>query len=293
MIGAMLVKLGSLSPKWGAGTRENEWRCCIVATRTMDSLLRGMTVLVTGASGGIGTAIAESFAAEGANLVLHGRRAPTALSTPHTIVGGDVRHDCAAIIDAGVRAFGRVDVCIANAGIWPPEALPIHELPEARMREVIETNLLGAMFTARAFLRALAKTGPREDGRGASLIFIGSTAGRFGEAGHAEYAASKSALRGLTLSLKNEIVALDPRGRVNLVEPGWTLTPMAREALDDATVERVLATRPLQQIAEPIDIARAVVFLASPLAAHITGEVMTISGGMEGRLLSGFRRMPD
>ena len=155
-------------------------------------------------------------------------------------------HDCdPAALDeamrAGERAFGRVDVCVANAGIWPAEALLLHELPEARIREVLEVNLLGAIWTARAFFASLARTGPRADGRGAALIFIGSTAGHFGEKGHVEYAASKAALRGLLLTLKNEIVALDPRGRVNLVEPGWTVTPMAADRISRAA--KVLAGR--------------------------------------------------
>src|SRR5262249_1050613 len=130
--------------------------------------------------------------------------------------------------------LGRVDVCVVNAGVWPPDALPADALPEARVREVIDTNLLGALWTARAFLSTLRKSGPRADGAGASLIFIGSTAGRFGEAGHAEYAASKAALRGLVLTLKNEIVLADPWARVNLVDPGWALPPMAEPELRGA-----------------------------------------------------------
>ena len=119
-----------------------------------------------------------------------------------------------------------------------------------------------------------------------NVLFIGSTSGRFGERGHAEYSASKSALRGLTLSLKNEIVDLDPRGRVNLVEPGWTVTEMTKDALkDDAMLARSLATMPLKRVATPDDIADAVLWLSSPRARHVSGEVVTVAGGMEGRLL--------
>ena len=114
---------------------------------------------------------------------------------------------------------------------------------------------------------------------------MGSTAGKFGERGHVELAGSKAALVGILRTLKNEIVQLDPFGRVNLVEPGWTATSMAQEAMDnDETVRRALTTMPLRQIARPEDIARAVLFVSSPLLArHITGQTLTVAGGMEGR----------
>lgn len=257
----------------------------------MDLGLSGKVVLITGASGGIGQALADGFAAAGARLVLHAHTNADALAR-HARAGAHVITcdvaDAAALdraVDDAVAAVGRLDVCVANAGIWPPEAVPLHELDERRIRRVLETNLFGAMFTARAFLRALARTGPRRDGHGASLAFIGSTAGRFGERGHAEYAVSKAGLHGLVRTLKNEIVALDPYARVNLVEPGWTVTPMARPALaDPAVIERALATMPLRQLARPVDVANAVLFLASPtMSRHVSGEVLTVAGGMEGR----------
>ena len=130
-----------------------------------------------------------------------------------------------------------------NAGIWPAEDAPLHEVDPDRVREVLEVNLLGAIWTARAFVRALAQDGPRADGRGASVCLIGSTAGRFGEAGHLEYAVSKSGLYGLMRSLKNEIVALDPYARVNLVEPGWTVTPMAEASLVRRVPDRPVVGR--------------------------------------------------
>jgi 3-oxoacyl-[acyl-carrier protein] reductase len=142
------------------------------------------------------------------------------------------------------------------------------------------------LFTARSFLRELAATGARSDGAGASIVFIGSTAGRFGEAEHAEYAASKAGLIGLMRSLKNEIVALDPGGRVNVVEPGWTVTDLTRATLDAKVIARVTATMPLAQLARPEDVAAAVVALASPaLSRHVSGQIVTVAGGMEGRLL--------
>ena len=114
-----------------------------------------------------------------------------------------------------------------------------------------------------------------------------STAGQFGEAGHVAYSASKAALRGVVRSLKNEIVHVDPAARVNLVDPGWTRTPMAEGAMEDAAaVERALATTPLRRVAEPEDVASTCVFLASPTRArHLTGQIVGVHGGMEGRRL--------
>ena len=271
----------------------------------MQTALADLVVWITGASGGIGRALAEAFAAEGSLLGLH---AGGHLADLQAWVAGlkwrdrahlgaaDVRDPAA--LDEQARAlvarFGRIDVCIVNAGIWPPDDVALDAQAPERVRDVVETNLLGAIWTARAFLARLAESGPRPDGRGASLIFVGSTAGRFGEAGHAEYAASKAALRGLVLSLKNEIARLDPHGRCNLVEPGWTLTPMVAEhvgarahaADETAPIERALSTMPLRQLARPEDIAAAAVYLASPaLARHVTGETITVAGGMEGRRL--------
>ena len=116
---------------------------------------------------------------------------------------------------------------------------------------------------------------------------VGSTAGRFGEAGHADYASAKAAVQGgLLLSLKNEIVRIAPGGRVNAVAPGWTYSPMTRGELDEEFVERLTRTMALRKVALAEDVARTVVVLASDeLSGHVTGEVVTVAGGMEGRTI--------
>lgn len=263
----------------------------------MDLQLRDKSVLITGAAGGIGRALGIAFAEEGARLALHAYGQFDQLGPwirergwedRAIAIRADVR--AAAKIDAAIEeaaeSLGRLDVAVVNAGVWPPEDLPLIDMPVERIRETLDVNLLGAMWTARAFLRCLLRTGPRQDGHGASIVFIGSTAGRFGEAGHVDYAVSKAALRGLVRTLKNEVVRIDPLARVNLVEPGWTLTPMSKTSLDDPeTIPHVLKTTSLQQIARAEDVARVVTMLASPVCRHVTGEVLTVSGGMEGRLL--------
>jgi 3-oxoacyl-[acyl-carrier protein] reductase len=263
----------------------------------MRSDLEDLTVLITGASGGIGRSLADAFADEGCNLVLHaGRRLDPleayAASRPWAERSVRAASDLAEpealdeLVGAGVDRFGRLDVCVVNAGIWPADSRAIWEMEPDRMRRVIEVNLLGAMWTIRSFLSSLAARGARADGRGASICLIGSTAGRFGEAGHHEYATSKAAFHGLMLSVKNEIVELDPYARINLVEPGWTVTPMAAAALQEpGMIEGTVRTMPLRQLARPEDIARAVLYLSSPaLARHVSGEVITVAGGMEGRV---------
>ena len=256
----------------------------------MDTGLAGKRVLVTGASGGIGSACAREFAAEGSLVVIHyheGRGRAEALSEElggAPVIGADLRNETAVdeLFRRSVEELGGLDVCAAVAGKWPEEDLPLWELPLARWEETLRTNLTATYLTARAFLREVARNGH------GNLVMVGSTAGLFGEAGHADYAAAKSALtHGLLLSIKNEIVRAAPLGRVNVVCPGWTESPMTRTTLTDPDlVRRVTRTMPLRKVAQPEDVARQVVVLASDeLSGHVTGQVVTVAGGMEGRLL--------
>jgi 3-oxoacyl-[acyl-carrier protein] reductase len=254
----------------------------------MDLGLRDAGILVTGASGGIGAAIARTLAAEGAKVAVHYHRNVGAAELLAAEIGGvalqaDLREEAQAdaLVPAAASALGRLDACVANAGTWPGEDVTVSQLPLERWRATMEANLTVTFLTARAFVRHLEGTGE------GSLVLVASTAGLFGEAGHADYAAAKAAIaRGLALSLKNEVVRTAPRARVNVVAPGWTVSPMTAGDLTPDLVGRATATMALRRVAEATDVASAVAFLCSPLAAgHVTGEVIAVSGGMEGRLL--------
>jgi 3-oxoacyl-[acyl-carrier protein] reductase len=250
--------------------------------------LAGKRVLVTGGGGGIGSACVRAFAAEGARVAIHYRTSrdqaqELARETSGIALQADltVENEVNALFEAAEREFGGLDVCAAVAGFWPRADEPVWELSLERWEGTLRTNLTATFLTARGFLRVVERSGH------GSLVLVGSTAGRFGEAGHADYAAAKAAMQvGLLLSLKNEMVRIAPRGRVNAVAPGWTYSPMTRGELEDEFVERLSRTMALRKVAVADDVARAVVVLASDeLSGHVTGELVTVAGGMEGRTL--------
>jgi 3-oxoacyl-[acyl-carrier protein] reductase len=264
----------------------------------MNSELSDKVVVITGASGGIGAALARKFATENARLVLHyhaNRGAAEALARElrpleSVVLRADLTReaDVKRLFAAARKRFGRLDALVANAGSWETRDVPLYQMPLRQWRWTFDAALTSAFLSLREFLRIVARQ------KRGNAVLIASTAGVFGEAGHADYASAKAAMAfGLTRTLKNEIARIAPHtadycgGRVNCVCPGWTIVPRnAAKLRNAATVRKVVATMALPQIARPDDIANAAVFLASDaLARHLTGQTLIVAGGMEGRWL--------
>lgn len=234
----------------------------------------------------------KTFLQLGARVTAHYNSKIGELAKLQNVVSiqADVRDETSVkrLLDqAAEQHGGPVGVLVVNHGIWPSNNTQLADMSLGQWQNTIAVNLTGPFLLCRAYLLTLRNAD--EDVKStANIIFIGSTAGKFGEANHGDYAASKSALMyGLTPTLKNEIVSIAPRGRVNSVNPGWVATPMAEATLQDkAFVERALATTPLQKVASPADIARQIAVMASPtLSGHVNGMNIMVEGGMEGRLL--------
>jgi NAD(P)-dependent dehydrogenase (short-subunit alcohol dehydrogenase family) len=258
----------------------------------MNTGFQGKHVVVTGASSGIGFDSISLFLAEGARVTACYKSHPSNLATlkdsyPErlNVVKVDVRNESevASLFAEANTVFGRVDVTVANAGIAFDEGVSVHEMPIEQWQETLSVNLTGAFLCAKHFFANLKKF-PGDD---ASLVLVGSTAGEIGQALYSDYSTSKAGLRGLLMALKNEIVHLAVGGRVNLVNPGWTVTPMTEGELSDKEmVSRILQTIPLRKVATTSDIAHAILYLSSDkLAGHVSGQTITVAGGMDGRVL--------
>jgi 3-oxoacyl-[acyl-carrier protein] reductase len=242
--------------------------------------LAGRTALVTGGSRGIGRATARLLAQAGADVAITylARAAEAeavgaeirALGRRAVVFGGDLADPltCDRMTATIQRAFSRLDLFVANAGIWPADDVPLAELSLERWRATMAADLDGLFLSTRAALGLM--------GEGGRVVLVSSTAGQRGEAFHADYAATKGAVIALTKSLAIECA---PGILVNCVAPGWVDTEMCTSAFAGDGRERVRQTIPLQRIPPPEDIAGPIVFLCSDLARHITGEVLNVNGG--------------
>ena len=243
--------------------------------------LSGRKALVTGGARGIGAACARLLAQAGADVgIAYRSRADearalvdelTALGVRAFAFQGDLATRAAndAFVAEAVRQFGHVDIFVGNAGIWPDVPVPVSDLDDDRWHHTVATNLDGMFFGARAAVRHMSN--------GGRLVFISSTAGQRGEAGHADYAASKGAMISFVKSLAVELGARDIT--VNSVAPGWVDTEAVARPFAAEGRGRIEANIPLQRVASPADIAGPVLFLASPLARHVTGEILNVNGG--------------
>jgi 3-oxoacyl-[acyl-carrier protein] reductase len=266
--------------------------------------LSGRRVLVTGGSRGIGAACCRLFARAGASVLVHcqaredlaaalieelsGLPGPFAVPPPGSPAasgpqGQDRRHltrrcdlrdaaEIGAMFAFVAEQWGRLDVLVNNAGIWVPN--PLTDLDPAALAETLAVNVTGSFLCAAAAVPLLAAA--TAGGGDASIVNLTSTAGQRGEPRYSPYAASKGAMIAATRSWA---VELAPRVRVNAVAPGWVDTDMTATALAGEGRSQALAEIPLGRIATAEDIAGPVVFLASPLARHVTGEVLNVNGG--------------
>jgi 3-oxoacyl-[acyl-carrier protein] reductase len=238
--------------------------------------LEGSACLVTGGSRGIGAAICRLLARQGARVALSYRADTDAARTLATEIGGvPIQADladppaAATLVTAAEAAIGPLDVLVVNHGIWTPA--PILQMTDADWDRTLATNLTSAAAVCRAAAKGMAARG-----KGA-IVTIASTAGQRGEAGYAHYAASKGGIIALTKSLAAELA---PHGiRVNGVAPGWVMTDMTRDALQGDAGTTAAADIPIGRVGTPEEIAWPVVFLASPLASYMYGEIVSTNGG--------------
>ena len=243
--------------------------------------LAGRRAIVTGGSRGIGAATAELLAAAGADLILGYRsrqaeadavaarcRAHGVRCFPHA-ADLSTSQGNASLFDRAESELGGVDIFVGNSGVWPDQPVPVADLDDERWRHTMALNLDGIFHGCRLAARRM--------GEGGRIVLVSSTAGQRGEAFHADYAATKGAVISFTKSLA---VELAPRQiTVNTVAPGWVDTDAVTRPFAGEGRARIEAAIPVGRVASPVDIAGPIVFLCTPLARHVTGEVLNVNGG--------------
>jgi len=267
--------------------------------------LEGKVALITGGSRGIGAATVRLFRQAGARVAFGYRAAQSAADA--LVAECDPAHcvafaqelstpeDGRALVRRTVDRFGRIDILVANHGIWESADVPIARMPDAQWRTTVAVNLDSVFGLIQAAASQMQnqnqannkpQTGQRltadpeqaAPSAAGHIVLISSTAGQRGEAFHADYAATKGAVISMTKGLATELA---PHGiRVNCVAPGWVDTEMSAPAMaNPPTHARALATIPLGRIADPLEIAGPILFLCTPLAGFMTGEIVNVNGG--------------
>jgi 3-oxoacyl-[acyl-carrier protein] reductase len=251
--------------------------------------LHNKVALITGGSRGIGAATVRLFHQAGARVALNYRAARDRAESLAAELGGpdtcrafarDLESAKAGreLVEQTIAAFGRIDCLVVNHGIWPPEDAPIAAMSEQQWRRTMNVNLDSVFGLVQAAVAAmLLQSASKGEARG-HVVLVSSTAGQRGEAFHADYAVSKGALISMTKSLSSELA---PQGiYVNCVAPGWVDTEMAAPALaSEAGRAKIFGTIPLGRVARVEEIAAPILFLCTPWAGFISGEVLNVNGG--------------
>lgn len=247
-------------------------------------LLNGKVALITGGTAGIGKAIACLYVQHGADVVIFGtnqERSQQAIQEMESckvrpeqriasfLVNVSKSSEVNEAIETVLKNFGAVDVLVNNAGVTRDNLLM--KMSEEDWDQVIDINLKSIYNTCRALSRPMMKA------RGGTIINISSVIGLMGNAGQINYAASKSGMIGFTKSLAKELASRNIRA--NCIAPGYIETQMT-DALSSSVKEAILTKIPMSRIGQPHDIAQAALFLASDMASYITGQVLTVDGGM-------------
>jgi 3-oxoacyl-[acyl-carrier protein] reductase len=249
--------------------------------------LSDKVALITGGSRGIGAATVRMFAAAGAKVVFSYQKARAqaeALAREcgeancYAVASNLTSADSAReLVEETVKHFGRIDILVANHGVWPAEDVAIEKMTDEQWRSTLSVNL-DAVFGLVKHTVAQMKAQPRNGSAAGHIVLISSTSGQRGEAFHCDYSASKGALISMTKGLSTELASAGIH--VNSVAPGWVDTDMSKPALDDPrSGEIIRRTIPMGRAGTPEEIAAPVLFLCTPYASFITGEIFNVNGG--------------
>lgn len=249
--------------------------------------LSGKVALISGGSRGIGAATVRMFAGAGAKVGFSYRTARAQAEALAKECGADLCYPVAAdlknpesaraLVAETVRHFGRLDILVANHGVWPEQDVAIDRMSDEQWRSTLSINLDG-VFGLVKYAVAQMKAQTRTSGVAGHIVLISSTSGQRGEALHCDYSATKGAIISLTKSLSSELA---PDGiYVNCVAPGWVDTDMSAGALADPKIgDKIRSTIPLGRVGRPEEIAAPVLFLCTEHAGFISGEVFNVNGG--------------
>jgi 3-oxoacyl-[acyl-carrier protein] reductase len=253
----------------------------------MNLSLSGKVALITGGSRGIGAATVRMFVAAGARVMFNYQNAKT---TAHKLIAELGEENCAAmpcelsgtgtaggLVEATVSRFGRLDILVANHGVWPAVDAPVDQMADEQWRSTVAINL-DSVFSLVKHSVAQMKKQKSPGSLAGHIVLVSSTAGQRGEAFHCDYAATKGALISMVKGLSTELA---PEGiYVNCVAPGWVDTDMSSPVLKDArTAEAVRSKIPLGRVGKPEEIAAPILFLCTEHAGFITGEIFNVNGG--------------